>query len=116
MDIYHIWFNLKPGVRDVDFARRLDAYLGRLAADGAMAGHRLTRCKLGFRPASLREFHLMIEVRDLAQLEQAFGTVASRSGPVEGLHAAVNQDVEDIFFALYRDFPDSVRVEGEERF
>lgn len=116
MDVYHIWFNLKPGVRDTEFARRASAYLSRLAGDGLIAGHRLTRCKLGFRPPALREFHMMIETTDMAQLDRAFATVASRSGPIEGLHAAVNQDATDVMFALYRDFPDGVRVEGEEQF
>ena len=57
-----------------------------------------------------------MEVRDLAQLEQAFQSVASRGEPVEGAHFAVNSKVTDIFFALYRDFPDSFRLQGQEKF
>ena len=40
----------------------------------------------------------------------------SRSEPVEGFHHAVNSLVTDVFFALYRDFPDPVRQRGEEKF
>ena len=51
-----------------------------------------------------------------AQLEMAFAHVAARAEPVESFHHAVNSKVRDVVFALYRDFPDAVRVRGEERF
>lgn len=116
MDLYNIWFNLKPGVRDVEFCDRLNAYLGHLASIGKIERYRVTRRKLGFGPSALGEFHVVIETRDLAQLESAFSFVATRSGEVESLHAAVNQDVTDFTAALYRDFPDEVRRRGEEKF
>jgi hypothetical protein len=74
------------------------------------------RRKLGLAPPALRDFHLMIELEGLQQLDQAFAEVASRSDPVENLHFSVNSLVCDAFFALYRDFPDAVRRRGEERF
>lgn len=116
MDIYHVWFDLKPGISDVAMSDKLAAYLGHLRDDGKIVGWRLTRRKLGLAPPPLRDFHLMIELRDLAQLEAAFAEVASRSDPIEGLHFAFNSLVSDAFFALYRDFPDAVRRRGEERF
>jgi len=42
--------------------------------------------------------------------------VSERAEPVEGLHAAVNQSVQNLHFALYRDFPDAHRKRGEEQF
>lgn len=116
MDIYHIWFDLKPGESDWEFAEHLRTYLGRLQADDRIARYRLTRCKLGFRPEGLGEFHVMVETRDMAQLETAFTQVATRSDPIEALHHAVNSRVASLRFALYRDFPDPVRCHGEERF
>ena len=62
------------------------------------------------------EFHIAIEVTDLAQLDAAFQHVAHRAGPIEGLHHAVNSLATDLSFALYRDFPDAVRQHGEEKF
>ena len=85
-DVYHVWCDLREGVRDTDFADALDRYLGHLRAEGLIGGFRLTRRKLGLGPGELGEFHLMIEVRDLTQLEAAFGQVASRAGTVEQLH------------------------------
>jgi hypothetical protein len=116
MDVYHIWCNLRTGVSDAQFSANVDAYLGALAQQGLIEGHRITRRKLGLGPATLGEFHVSIEIRDLAQLDRAFQTVSTRSGEIEGLHAAVNQMARDLCFALYRDFPDPQRVTGEERF
>jgi hypothetical protein len=116
MDIYHGWFNLKPGVGDIELSEKLAAYLGRLREKGLIEGWRLTRRKLGLGPSQLGDFHLMIEIQNLAQLDSAFAEVASRRDPIEGLHFAVNSLVTDAVFALYRDFPDAVRHRGEERF
>jgi len=116
MDIYHIWCDLKPGVGDLTFTEKLGGYLGHLKERGLIGGFRLTRRKLGLAPASLGEFHVMIEVRDLAQLDAAFGHVAARREPVEGLHFGINSLVTNATFALYRDFPDPVRHAGEEKF
>ena len=116
MDLYHIWCDLAQGVGDLEFCRNLEAYLGRLRSEKKLETYRITRKKLGLAPAHLGEFHIVIETRDLEQLEQAFQWVAAREGEVEGLHAAVNQAVRNATFALYRDFPDSIREEGEERF
>jgi hypothetical protein len=116
VDLYHIWCNLRPGISDVDFSESVARYLGQLEGEGRIVGHRLTRRKLGLGPERLGEFHIVIEIEDLAQLDRAFLDVSRRSGPIESLHAAVNQSARDLTFALYRDFPDAVRERGEEAF
>jgi hypothetical protein len=116
MDVYQIWFNLKPGASDMEFVERVGNYLAPLKSDGRLEGYRVLRAKLGLKPSNLREFLISLEFRDMAQLDAAFAKVATRSDPIEGLHHAVNSQVEDVFFALYRDFPDPVRVRGDERF
>jgi hypothetical protein len=116
MDLYHVWVDLEPGVRDVEFAANVRAYLGQLESQGLIESFRLTRRKLGLGPRELGEFHIQIETRDLAQLDASFGAAAARADPVEGLHAAVNQAVSRLVAALYRDFPDAVRRTGAEKF
>ena len=113
MDIYHLSFDLKPGTSDVGFADALDAWLGHLKSEGKIESWRLTRRKLGFGPF---EFHLMIETTGLAQLDEAFSIASMRSGEAESLHAAVNQKIAKIEFALTRDFPDENRQRGDEKF
>lgn len=116
MDIYHVWCDLKPGISDLAFSTAVADYLDLLKAAGNIQSWRLTRRKLGLSPPDLGEFHLMIETRDMAQLDTAFNHVAGRHGAVEGVHFGVNSLVQNTRFALYRDFPDPVRRPGEERF
>ena len=47
MDIYHIWFNLKEGVSDIEFVEKSRTYLDHLKAMGTVADYRITRRKLG---------------------------------------------------------------------
>ena len=116
MDIYHIWCDLKPGVSDMEFVTSLHRYLDKLRDDGQLVTYRITRAKLGFKPPQLREFHITLEFENLMQLQTAFDHVATRTDPIESLHQTVNSKVQDIYFALYRDFPDEMRVVGQERF
>src|SRR3954468_2737174 len=116
MDIYHGWCDLKPGVLDTAFASAFQTYMQHLAESGAIEKWRLTRRKLGLGPKELGDFHFMIETKDLAQLDAAFTMAASRREPVESVHQGLNSLVCNVTFALYRDFPDPVRHEGEEKF
>lgn len=116
MDIYHIWCNLKPGVGDVEFVDGLRGYFEHLKDEQSLRAYRITRCKLGFRPSHLQDFHIMLEFDDLTQMQRAFERVAARKDPIENLHHLVNSKVKDVVFALYRDFPDEIRSRGEERF
>jgi uncharacterized protein DUF6614 len=116
MDIYNAWFDLKAGVSDVEFADRLKTYMDSLKNDGLMEGWRLMRRKLGLSAAAVGEFHLMMEFSGLAQLDSAFNRVGSRREPTESVHFGVNSLVQNVQFALYRDFPDSIRHRGDEKF
>lgn len=116
MDQYHIWCDLKPGTKDMDFVRAVQRFLGAAQDDGKLASFRIMRRKLGLGPERLGEWHIMIEVTGLAQLDDLFGDVATRSGQIEERHFGVNNMVARISFGLTRDFPDNVRVEGEEKF
>ena len=116
MNIYHAWCDLKLGVSDIVFYENASRYLDHLRAKGMIESWRITRRKLGLAPSDLGEFHLMIEVKDLAQLDRAFDHVAERTEPTEGLHFGANSIVQNVRFALYRDFPDPQRQQGAERF
>jgi hypothetical protein len=111
MNYYHVWCNLKDSSKDLEFCRAIDAYLGHLKAQGHIESHLITRRKFGFGPANLGDFHITIMSRSLGSLDDAFGHVASRTGEVERLHAAVYSAVKDLTTALYRDFPDPERAE-----
>jgi hypothetical protein len=116
VDIYHIWCNLKPGADDMAFIKGVREYLEHLKGEHKLQSYRITRCKLGFRPPQLREFHITVEFENMAQMQVAFEAVSSRVEPIESLHHTVNSQVQDVFFALYRDFPDGTRIQGQEKF
>jgi len=116
MDLYYIWFNLKPGVRDMEFVASARGYLDHLKEGSRLVDYRITRCKLGLAPPQLHEWHITLEFEGLAQLDAAFGEVSARVNPAESFHHAVNSKVQDVFFALYRDFPDPHRLTGQEQF
>lgn len=109
MNHYMIWCNLRESRRDLEFAANVAAYMGFLQKQGKIESWALTRRKFGFGPDGMGEFHICISCRDLAQLDEAFGTVATRTGEVERLHAPVYAMVTDFKAALYRDFPDPQR-------
>jgi len=114
LDIYELSVDLRTGVRDVEFVAALDAYLGLLQREGKIESWRLLRRKLGLGAGS--EFKVLVETRDLAQLDAAFTAVSSRDEPIESAHHGVNSLVTNFQAALYRDFPDPNRVTGQERF
>jgi hypothetical protein len=116
MNVYHVWCSLKDDVGDLEFAAAVRSYLENLKGAGLLTGYRLTRRKLGLGPPQLPEWHITLDFDDLVQLDNAFNRVSSRADPVESFHHAVNSKVKDVFFALYRDFPDPVRVTGQEKF
>ena len=116
MDLYHGWFDLKPGTKDIEFARAMARYMEHLKQHGKIEGWRLSRRKLGLGPKELGDFHIVTETRDLAQLDAAFNLAASRREPTESVHFGINSLVQNVTFALYRDFPDEFRQEGEEKF
>ncbi len=116
MDVYHVWCDLKSGVSDVEFADAVTEYMTYLTDEGRIRGWRMTRRKLGLGHPNLPEFNITMEFDSMTQMDDAFNTVSAREDPVEGLHHAVNARVGEVFFALYRDFPDPGRVRGQEKF
>lgn len=115
MDVYQIWVDLAPGVRDHQFVDAMNGYMGALKAEGKIESWRLLRAKLGLS-SGLAEFQIIIETRDLAQLDEAFKHVSARAEPIESRHHGVNSLVTNFRAALYRDFPDAQRVRGQENF
>ncbi|MDD9910929.1 MAG: hypothetical protein OXR62_14720 [Ahrensia sp.] len=116
MDIYHGFFTLNPDVSDVEFADDFARFMEFLRREGKIESWRLMRRKLGLGPREFGEFHIMIEVENLAQLDAAFAMASRRAGDMERHHFDVNSKIADVKFALYRDFPDPNRLRGEEMF
>lgn len=107
MDRYHIWFDLRPGAKQTDFVAAVDAFVAHMREQGTVEGHLLELRKLGLGPDTIGEWHLVILVRDMAQLQEAFDGVAPRDGKTEKLHAAVWSKVTNLRFGLMREMASS---------
>lgn len=107
MDVYQIWFDLKADVKEQTFVEAMRLFLDHMEAERKIASWRMLRCKLGLRPDTLQEFVILIETENLTQLDKAFTAAAAREGLVDDLHFTANAMVQNVKFALYRDWPDA---------
>lgn len=110
MNTYEIWVNLAPGAKDLELVDAVRAYTDHFISQGLMSSCRIRRRKFGFGPESLGEFVISLEFESIAQMDKAFDQAASRGPEIEPLHHEVYSRVTNFRSALYRDFPDPVRV------
>ena len=108
MDIYHIWADKEGDISDINWVNNMKKFLDHLVKEGKMVSYRVTRCKMGFRSIQdLPEWHIMMEFKDMHQMDLAFNRVAKREGLLEEKHQSFNKFVADnIQHALFRDWPD----------
>lgn len=108
MNYYHIWANPKEGVNAREFAIKMRVFLDELVSLKKMETYKLTRMKLGFRSIELPEFHVIMEFKNMQQLDDAMTSILENEKNIEEKHVAFNQlvDGDTIHHALYRDFPD----------
>jgi len=108
MDIYHIWADKEGDISDIDWVNNMKKFLDHLVKEGKMVSYRVTRCKMGFRSIQdLPEWHIMMEFKDMHQMDLAFNRVAKREGLLEEKHHSFNTFVSgNIQHALFRDWPD----------
>jgi hypothetical protein len=111
MNLYLCSIDLKNDAKALFFARAVDDWMTHLQNKGVIAGWRLMRRKLNLASAPYRDFLLEVEVEDLAQLDRAFRMLGTHDETVDTLYRAVNAQVGDADFALYRPFPDRERAE-----
>jgi hypothetical protein len=110
MNIYHIWCDKEGDITDSAWVLNMKSFLQQLVDEGKMESYRVTRCKMGFRSIQdLPEWHIMMEFKTMAQMDDAFSRVAPQEGELEIKHRSFNQFVADnIQHALYRDWPDAL--------
>ena len=107
-DLYTIWADKEGDISDLDWVNGMKSFFDHLISEGKMQSYRITRCKMGFRSiADLPEFMILMEFRDMGQMDEAFRRVAPLEGELEVKHKSFNQFVSgNIQHALFRDFPD----------
>jgi hypothetical protein len=110
MDIYNIWADKKGDIDDQQWIDNMNAFLQQLVDEGKMEKFRVMRMKLGFRSMDIPEWHIMMEFKNMNQLDAAHNRVAPLKGELEDKHKSFNQfvDTATIQHALYRDYPDNI--------
>lgn len=106
MIIYHLWANLKPGIRDIDFVKSTRAYLYQLKKQWLVESYRIARLvrrKSGLGNPKFFEFLVTIEFLSLEQLDQAFEKFASRSNPTDSIYFVLDSMFSTVKFSLYQD-------------
>lgn len=111
MTTYHCMIDLKPNANALAFAHAVHNWFDGLKSRGKIEGWRLQRCKLHLAGPGFGDFLISVELRDLAQLDLAFGHLGER---VEGANRAydlMHSMIERFEVGLYRSFPDPVQAE-----
>jgi hypothetical protein len=109
-DLYTIWADKQGDISDLEWVTNMRNFLQHLVDEGKMLTFRITRCKMGFRSvADMPEWFIIMEFRDMAQIDAAFRRVAPLQGELEDKHRSFNQFVAgNIQHALWRDYPDNL--------
>jgi hypothetical protein len=80
-DLYTIWANKEGDISDIDWVNGMKSFFDHLVSEGKMMSYRITRCKMGFRSiADMPEWMIIMEFKNMAQMDDAFKRVA----PLEG--------------------------------
>ena len=110
MDLYTIWADKKGDISDLDWVTGMKSFFNQLVSEERMVTYRITRCKMGFRSISdMPEWMIIMEFRDMAQMDSAFKRVAPLKGELEEKHKSFNQFVKgNIQHAYFRDWPDDL--------
>ena len=111
MNLYTCSIDLRDDAKALAFANAVEQWMSYLLRQEVIAGWRLLRRKLNLASDCHHDFILEIEVRDMAQLDRAFGILGRKDDTVADLYRAVNALVGEARFALYRPFPDPERAE-----
>ena len=109
-DLYTIWADKDGDISDLEWVTNMRSFFDHLVKEDRMLTYRITRCKMGFRSiADMPEWMIIMEFRDMAQMDLAFRRVAPLQGELEDKHRSFNQFVGgNIQHALFRDWPDDL--------
>ena len=94
MDYYHIWADPVEGTDAKDFAIKMKRFLDQLVKMNKMESYKLTRMKLGFRSMDIPEFHIMMQFKNMQQLDNAMTAVLNDEEKIEDAHVGFNQMVD----------------------
>ncbi len=105
---YHVWFNLKPEVRESEGLATLARFLEKLCATDEAAKFQLLANKGGPPRSKLPRYHALVQFLDETQLADAMKQQAAR-GVHSGLHGDVIDVVTDFHVEIFSLLEDPLR-------
>ncbi len=111
MTSYHCMIDLKPNANALAFAHAVDHWFTELQRAGKVEAWKLQRRKLHLAGTGFGDFLLSVELRDLAQLDLAFGHLGAAGDAASRAYEQMHGMIERFEVGLYRDFPDPVQAE-----
>ena len=113
MNLYHCMITLKSDAKALAFASAADHWLTGLTERGLIGGWTLYRRKFGLASSQHSDFLLMIEVKDMAQLETAFQALSDAPDDRDQRHHdLVHEMIAHADIGLYRPYPDAASRES----
>jgi hypothetical protein len=93
-DLYTIWANKEGDITDLEWVNGMKSFFDHLIDEGKMESYRITRCKMGFRSiADMPEWLIIMEFKNMAQMDDAFKRVAPLEGELEQKHRSYKKFV-----------------------
>jgi hypothetical protein len=106
---FHLWCNLKGGQDETRFAESAQEFLSYLHAREFIEGYAITCRQFVIAPPDLGKFHLIVDFKDLEQVNRAFALMNERPEDMEGYYQPAAEAVLTLSTALYKDFPEPRR-------
>jgi len=97
---YHVWFNLKPTVRESDGLAVVSRFLKKLCALDEAVTFQLLQNGSGPPRSKLPRYHALVQFADDTQLAEAMKKQAAR-GIHSGLHGEVVDVVADFHVEIF---------------
>lgn len=99
---YHVWFSLKPGVREDEGLTLVRTFIAELTSEGLLARGCLLK-NTGEPPRSrLPRYHALFEFADDAKMDAAFSGQRQR-GIHTGTHGRIVEAVAEFHVEVFRE-------------
>lgn len=111
MTTYYCMIDLKPNANALAFANAVQNWFDSLKDAGKIEAWQLQRRKLHLAGPGFGDFIITVTLRDLAQLDLAFGHLGERIEGANRAYDLMHGMIEQLEVGLYRSFPDDIQAE-----
>lgn len=111
MNVYACLIDLKPSANPLAFAHAVQAWFDLLKGADKITAWHLHRRKLHLAGSGFGDFLLLVELRDLTQLDAAFLHLSMGRDTDTRVYDLMHAMIDRFEVGLFRPYPDPVQVE-----